>query len=190
MKKFRVLTISALISIIIIVVITGCTATLPPKGEIREPYSLENFNSFGMILDCKEATITGVPENFTTDYCTVLEGNIKSSLRNLNATWSYDKEVPDVLINTKLEEINGGSSAARFWVGFGAGKAITTVYVEVIKGNKVLAEQRIIETTSFTNLISQNYSNDAAIMQDAPLLARKIAEFVKNPIEFGKEKSE
>lgn len=186
MKKLTLLSIFGLISIIL-TVMTGCTATLPPKGEIREPYSLENFNSFATTLNCKETKISGVPENFAADYCPALEGNIKLSLRNLNSKWRYDNEAPDVLIYTQLEEINGGSSAARFWVGFGAGKAVTTVYVKVIKANNVLAEQRISETTSFTNVMSQNYSNDVAIMQDAPLISKKIAEFVKNPTEFGKE---
>jgi hypothetical protein len=189
MEKLRLLIIFGLISVIIFV-IAGCASTLPPKGEIRESYSLDNFNSFAMILSCEETKVTGVRENFATDYCQVLEGNIKLSLRKLNSKWRYDKKDPDVLIDTKLEEIHGGSAAARFWVGFGAGRSITTVYVKVIKENKVLAEQRITETTTLTNIITNNYANEDAIIQDAPLVSKKIAEFEKNPTEFRKKDSE
>jgi len=183
MKKFRLLIIFALISVIIFV-IAGCASTLPPKGEIKESYSLDSFNSFAMILSCNETKVTGVRENFATDYCQVLEGNLKLSLQTLNSKWRYEKKDPDVLIDAKLEEINGGSAAARFWVGFGAGRSITTVYVKVIKADKILAEKRITETTTITNLITGNYSNEDAIIQDAPLLSKKVAEFVKNPAEF------
>jgi len=44
-----------------------------------------------------------------------------------------------------------------------------------------------LETTTLTNLMTGTYSNEDALMQDVPLLARKIAEFVNDPVKFKKE---
>ncbi len=86
-----------------------------------------------------------------------------------------------------LEELHGGSAAARFWVGFGAGRTVSTVYVKVLKGQELMAEGRITETTTLTNVLTGTYSNEDSLMQDVLLVARKIAEFVNDPVKFKKD---
>ena len=45
----------------------------------------------------------------------------------------------------------------------------------------------ITETTTLTNLMTGNYSNKDALMQYVPLVARKVAEFVNDPVKYKNE---
>jgi hypothetical protein len=114
----------------------------------------------------------------------MLEGSIKLSLQKTNPEFQYTNTGSNLNIDVTLEELHGGSAAARFWIGFGAGRTVSTAYVRVLKGQELVAEGRITETTTLTNLITGNYSNEDALMQDVPQLARKIAEFVNDPVKF------
>jgi hypothetical protein len=162
--------------------LTGCASTLPSKGTVQNNYSIVDAKTFSSVLDCESTKVEEVESGFAKDYCHVLGGDIKLALQKELSNLTYNDKNPDLVIQTTLEEINGGSAAARLWVGWGAGRSITTIYVKVIKRGNTIAEQRITETTAVPNLVTySNYSNGNAILQDAPLVAHRIAEFVKNP---------
>ena len=88
---------------------------------------------------------------------------------------------PDLMVNTKLEEVRGGSAATRFLIGFGAGRSVTTVYVKILRNQQIIAEGRITETTTMSDILGGTYTNEGSILQDAPRVANKIADFVVNP---------
>jgi hypothetical protein len=162
-------------------IVSACASTLPSKGSVQSNYSIRDAKTFSSTLDCESPKVAGVRESFTKDYCQILASNIKLAIQKELGDIAYDEKNPDLVIKATLEEINGGSAAARFWVGMGAGRSITTAYVKVVKKGATIAEQRITETTTVPNMATNNFANDDAILQDAPLLARKIGEFVKNP---------
>lgn len=168
--------------------IVGCAPTLPYKSEIQKNYSVANAKTFSSVLNCENTQVTEVRPNFAQDYCQVLAGNINLALQKEMPNIKHDEKNPEIVIRTTLEEIHGGNAAARFWIGFGAGRSITTVYVVVEKDREIIAQRRITETTTMPNLATNNFSNDDAILQDAPLIARKIGEFVRSPNDFEKNK--
>jgi len=169
--------------------LVGCAPTLPPQSEIRPSYSIADVKTFSSVLDCANTQTTELRAGFVKDYCEVLAGNIKLAMHQENRNFTQNEVNPDLVVQTTLEEIHGGSAAARFWVGFGAGRSITTVYVKVLKNENIIAERRITETTTMPNLATSTYSNEDAILQDAPLIARKIGEFVHDPVEFEKKQN-
>ena len=181
MKKTSLICISILFLI-------GCMATLPPKMEINSSYSLQGLKSYALKLNCENVKIDpSFNPSFASSYCQMLEGSIKLTLQKTNPEFQYTNASSDLNIDVTLEELHGGSAAARFWIGFGAGRSVSTVYVKVLKGRELIAEGRITETTTLTNVMSGNYSNEDAVMQDVPLVARKIAGFVSDPVKFKKE---
>jgi len=88
---------------------------------------------------------------------------------------------PDLIVDIKLEEVRGGSAATRFLIGFGAGRSVTPVYVKILRNQQIIAEGRNTETTTMPDIVGGTYSNKDAILQDAPRVAKKIADFVVNP---------
>jgi hypothetical protein len=184
-KKFK-----SFIIVCIVLFIYGCAAKLPEQPKVNANYSVKDVKTYSVNIDCTKATISGLQQNFAENYCPILESNIKLFLQNKNPTWSNTKDSPELTIKATLEQIHGGSSAARFWVGFGAGRSVTTVHIQVLKGNVAIAERRFNETTTMPNIAAGNWTNEDAIIQDAPLIAKKIAEFVRNPSGYGKKNSD
>ena len=170
---------------ITILFVVGCTATLPQKVEISHSYSLQGLKSYVLKMNSEKANVDpSFSKSFADNYSQMLEGSIKLALQKTNPEIQYTDTNSDLEIEVVLEELQGGSAAARFWIGFGAGRTVSTVYVKIRKGQDVVAEGRITETTTMTNLITGNYSNEDALMQDVPQLARKIADFVNDPEKF------
>ena len=162
--------------------LVGCASTLPSKNIVTKSYSLIGVKTYSINLTCNRAEVTNLDRSFLEGYCQALEGSTKMTLRKKLPEIRYEKENPDLIIKGDLERIHGGSGAARFWIGFGAGRSITTLYVKIYKGQDLMAERRITETTTLMNLMSGNYSNEDAIIQDAPLVARKVADFISDPL--------
>lgn len=173
-----------IIILFLVLLTSGCASTLPEIAKINNNYSMDNIKTFSVNMDCSKTVLSDIQQNFAESYCQVLEGNIKLSLQKENPTWRFDKDNPDMMINATLEQVHGGSAAARFWIGFGAGRSVTTAYVKILKNNAIVAERRFTETTTMPNIASNNWSNEDAITQDAPLIAKKIAEFVHNPVGY------
>jgi len=174
--------------ILISVIFMGCTAALPQKMEIDKNYSLLGVKSYSLKIDNSKTNIDpNLNKNFLSGYTQLLEGNVKMALLKEVPELHHSNDNSDISIEINIEEIHGGSAAARFWVGFGAGRSVSTVFVKVFKKGAIQSEARITETTTLTNLATGNYSNEDALMQDIPLISRNIAEFIRNPSEY-KEK--
>ena len=181
MKKMSVI-------FIVMLFLFGCTATLPQKVEISPTYSLQGFKFYTLKVDCEKANLDpSFNKSFASSYCQMLDGSIKLALQKTKPEFQYTSSNSDLKIEVTLEELHGGSAAARFWIGFGAGRTVSTVYVRVLKGQELQAEGRVTETTAFTDVMAGNYSNEDAVMQDVPRLARKVAEFVNDPVKFKNE---
>jgi hypothetical protein len=181
MKRFAAFAIS-------IVLFAGCTAALPPKTEISSSYSIVGLKTYTLKTSCEQANVDpAIDQTFLSGYCQMLQGSTKLALQKVNPALKYTEANSDMNIDVALEELHGGNAAARFLIGFGAGRSVSTLFVRVFKAQELMAESRITETTTFTNLMTGTYENEDALMQDVPLLARKIAEFVNDPVKYRKE---
>ena len=160
----------------------GCTPTLPEKVKVEPSYALEGIKTVSVQIHCEEALIVDVEPAFKDGYCEALGANIKHAVKR-KLRLIYTENDPDLMVDTKLEEVRGGSAATRFWIGFGAGQSVTTMYVKIIRNQNIIAEGRITETTTMPDIVGGSYSNEDAILQDAPRVANKVADFVVNPKE-------
>lgn len=175
-------------ALILILLLTGCTAALPPKTEVRQSYTLLGVKSYSLDMNCEKANVDpAINRSFLKGYCQMLEGSIKVAMQRINPELTYLDTKSDIRVNVTLEELQGGNAAARLWIGFGAGRSVSTVYVNVLRGTESLSEGRVTETTTLTNIMTGTYSNEDALMQDVPLLAKKLAEFISDPIKFKRE---
>jgi hypothetical protein len=163
---------------------SGCASTLPAQTSVNSGYSLQGVKTVSIATECPSPKIDNIGTSFVPDYCQILGSNVKMAIRSKNPTWEFRDSYADIHIDVLLEELYGGSAQARFWVGFGAGKTATTVYVRVIRDNNVLAEGRLTETSTMPNINAGNWSNEELLTQDAPLISRKIADFVSDPNSF------
>lgn len=177
----------SLMAVFAILMISGCASKLPETSIIEEGYSSGAIKTYALNVDCSQAEVTDLQPNFPETYCQVLEGNLKLAISQENPGWTYKEEGYDLLVESKLEQIHGGSAAARFWIGFGAGRSVTTLNVKLSQDGQLVAERRFNETTTMPNIISDNWTNEDAITQDAPLVAKKVASFIKDPVEYSKE---
>lgn len=172
------------IVISMLLLFSGCTATLPPKSVISEQFSLLGVSSYRLSLTSEGVMLDpAFNKIFLNNYCTALESNIRIAMQSQAPEYKYinSQEAADLDIDVTLESLQGGNADLRFWIGLGAGATVSTAYVRVTKGKIQIAEGRITEMTTLVNIISGNYDNDQAVLQDVPRLARKIAEFVTSP---------
>lgn len=179
-----------IISMAGLLLVSGCASKLPETARVENGYSSMGIKSYALNLDCSQAEVTGLQPNFAETYCQVLEGNLKLAIARENPEWTFNKDNHDLLINAKLEQIHGGSAAARFWIGFGAGRSVTTIFVKLSQNGQSVAERRFNETTTMPNIVSNNWTNEDAITQDAPLVAKQIAAFINNPVEYNQRLSQ
>jgi hypothetical protein len=159
-------------ALIFILLSTGCTAVLPLKTEVSGSYTMLGVKSYTLEMSCEKATVDpSINKAFLKGYCQMLEGSTKVAMQQVNPELTYLDTKSDIKVNITLEELQGGNAAARFWIGFGAGRSVSTAYVSVLRGNELLSEGRITETTTLTNIMTGTYSNEDALMQDVPLLS-------------------
>ena len=94
----------------------------------------------------------------------------------------------DITINTELLNIDGGSAGLRFWIGFSAGAAESTVKVSILdKTGKELATAQISERT-MCPIGACVESNEDTVRRNLKSLAEDVAEFIMNPAEYEKKK--
>ena len=182
MRKITLLTLK----VFVCALLTGCAATLPTQTIVNSGYrySLEGVKTVTISTRCPNPKLDDVKPSFVPEYCQMLGSSAKLAIKSKYPAWQLKDADADAQIDILLEELYGGSSQARFWVGFGAGKTAITVYVKVTRNNSVLAEGRLIETSTMPNLSTGNWSNEELLTQDAPLISRKIADFVADPNSF------
>lgn len=169
--------------------LVGCVSAKTDKS-INQTGSVEEFKTFSSLLNCEKTKATDVRPGFPKDYCQILEANLKMALQRENLNLKYAAENPDFVVQATVEEISGGTKIDLFWFGFGVDRSVTKVFVEVIKNDNVVAKRSITETTIMPILTTNKFVNEDAILQDVPLIARKIAEFVKNPSDSETTKTE
>ena len=180
--------ISILIALLSSMVFIGCTSTLPDKITISNNYSLANVKTYVIKTQYDKGDVDpNLPKTFAANYCEMLEGAVKMALLKTNPEFKHVPGGGDLNITIALESLHGGSAAARALVGFGAGRSVSTVYVTISKGAESIAEARITETTTMPNIQTSNWTNEDALMQDIPAVAKKIAAFVSDPVKYQKE---
>ena len=164
--------------------VAGCATTLPIQSSVKSGYTLERVKVVSISTTCPSPKLDNVEPSFTTEYCPMLGSTVRLAIKSKFPSWQIRETDTDAQIEVILEELYGGSAQARFWVGFGAGKTATTVYVRVKQNGTVIAEGRLIETSTMPNVNTGNWSNESLLTQDAPLISRKVASFIANPEEF------
>nr|MBF0223697.1 hypothetical protein [Desulfobulbaceae bacterium] len=169
--------------------LAGCASTVPDKSSIHSSYSIAEVKSFSSVLNCDNTKVTKIRADFVGDYCQILAANIRVSLQRENPNFKYDESNPELVVHTTLEEINGGNERDRFWFGFGLDWSTTKIFVKVVKSGDIIAERLITEQTIMPILAIDNFAGEDAILQDAPVIARKIVKFIKDPINFEKNET-
>jgi hypothetical protein len=166
----------------VVILLAGCAATLPPKMEVSKNYTTLGVKTYSLKVEGSRTNIdSSLNKAFLPGYCKTLEGNIKMAIIQVNPEFQFIDGKSDISVEVTLEELQGGSAEARFWIGFGAGRTVTTVFVRIFKKGEIQAEGRITETTTLPNLATNNFSNEDALIQDIPLLSKSIAKFVSDP---------
>lgn len=95
----------------------------------------------------------------------------------------------DLVVEAELLEIEGGSAAMRFWVGFGAGAIVSRVKVTLRdRTAKVLAATDIVQRTTCP-LGACGEENEPMVRDNLKALAENTAAFVSNPAEYEKTRT-
>ncbi len=163
--------------------LAGCVGTLPTKISVSNDFNTAGVKTALVRMDCANVKTDDIDPASVPDFCQMLHAAAKTSIRKKTG-YKIADGAADLDINIKLEEIYGGNAAARFWVGMGAGRSAITTLVEIVKGGKVIAEGRLIETSTMPNIAGNAWSNDEMIIQDVGIIGGKIADFVANPKSF------
>lgn len=180
--------ISIVVMLLASVLFVGCASTLPPKIAVNSNYSLLGVKTCVVKAQCDKVSLDpSLNKSFAANYCQMLEGAVKMELSKTNPDFQYGPAGGDLNIDITLEALHGGSAAARMLVGFGAGRSVSTVFIRISRGEEIIAETRITETTTMPNITSNNWTNEDALMQDVPAVAKNIAAFVSDPAKYQKE---
>jgi len=170
------------------VMLAGCTSTMPPKISIDNNYNTLGVKTAAVNMDCSNVKSDNIDPASVADYCQILNSAAKAAIRKKTG-YTISDNPADLDIEIKLEEIYGGNAVARTMVGLGAGRSAITAFVGIAKDGKVIAEGRLIETSTLPDVVGNAWSNDEIIMHDLGTLGGKIADFVVNPRDF-EEKQE
>jgi hypothetical protein len=125
----------------------------------------------------------------------MLATSVRKALARRNPNWRLeiqDGQNPanktDLVLRSEFVEIDGGSTAMRFLIGFHAGAAQSIVQVSILDGGgKELAAGRISHSTMCPAGLCTD-SNERMIQRNFDGLANEIAAFVIDPAEYQKGK--
>lgn len=171
----------------------GCSGTLPDQMKIQGPLP-DNTRSIAIRpMPMKPGTVKNVED--VEDAPLFFAQSLKNALARKQPTWRVElwegqirPPETDLVANAEVVDIEGGSRAARFWIGLGVGAAHSTVQVSILnRAGKELANARISEATVCPVGLCVA-ANKAVIQQDLETLAGKAADFIINPPEFEKKK--
>ncbi|MBK5274278.1 MAG: DUF4410 domain-containing protein [Desulfuromonadales bacterium] len=172
-----------IILMIVVMMLAGCASTLPPKVSIDQDYNTMGVKTASVRMDCTAVKSEDVDVASIPDFCQMILSAAKSSIRKKSG-YKIEDDYADLEINIKLEEVYGGNAAARFWIGLGAGKSAIVTLVDISRSGRVMAEGRLIETSTLPNVINNAWGNESLILQDAGIIGGRIADFVANPRDF------
>ncbi len=164
-----------------ILLLTGCAATLPEKTFVGFNYSLKGVQTVEIRSTCENVETSDIRPTFLRGYCENLHSGFKMAVRNKFPEFKMVETGGDLVMDLTLEQLHGGSATTRFWVGFGAGRSVSTVALKILKGHEVIAEKRFVETTTMPDIIHSTSSNEDVLIRDIPLLSRKIVAFIERP---------
>ena len=130
-----------------------------------------------------------------TDVSQLFTGYVRDALALKQPSWQIrlaDERgtTPEGDVNTTMEfvDIDGGSAGLRFWIGFSAGAAQSTVRVTILdKTGKDLASGTISERT-MCPIGACAEGNAAMVRRNLQSLAGEVAEFIENPSQYEKKK--
>ncbi|MDH3257233.1 MAG: hypothetical protein OEM27_06415 [Nitrospinota bacterium] len=161
--------------------LTGCASALPEKTFVAPEYSLKGAQMMEVRITCNDVEASDVRATFIRSYCKSLRDGFKLALKDKFPKLHMVEAGGDLVMDLTLEQLHGGSDTRRFWIGFGAGRSVSTAYLKMLKGGQVIAEKRFVETTTMPDLLTGASSNEEALMRDIPLLTRKMMDFVDRP---------
>jgi hypothetical protein len=164
-----------------ILFLTGCASALPDKTFVTPDYSLAGIQMVEVRTTCNDVEVSDVRATFVRGYCENLQAGFKLALKNKFPEFQMVEAGGDLVMDLTLEQLHGGSDTKRFWIGFGAGRSVSTTYLKLLKGGKIIAEKRFVETTTMPDILTGASSNEEALMRDIPLLTRKMTDFVNRP---------
>ena len=165
------------------VMLAGCASTLPAKISVGNDFNTTGVKTASVRMDCSNVQLDDIDPAAVQDFCQMLHAAAKASIR-IKTGYALAEGLSDMDITIKLEQMYGGNSVARFMVGLGAGRSVLTTYVDIARGGKVIAEGRLVETSTIPNIVGNAWTNEELIKQDIGIIAGKIADFVANPRDF------
>jgi hypothetical protein len=166
-----------------VVTLTGCASTLPPTVSIDKDFNTNGVKTVSVKMDCTNVRLDKINPSSIPDFCQMLQASAKTSIRRKTG-YDIAEAGTDVDITIKLEEMYGGNAAARALVGFGAGRSVITTHIDMVRGGKVIAAGRLVETSTMPNIAGSAWSNEEMITQDVGIIGSRIADFVANPRDF------
>ena len=158
----------------VVVVITGCTSTLPPQFSIDKDFNTTGVKSLSVKMDCDDVKIDGIDPVLVPAFCHMLHTTAISSIKRKTG-YKILEGSSDIDVILKIEEI---SASSPFWVNMGAGRSVLTVSTEIVKGGKVIAKKRMVEINAIPNISENAWSNEEMISEYIGNLGGRISDFI------------
>jgi hypothetical protein len=130
------------------------------------------------------------------DISLLFGNNLKKPLIPMHPDWQIrmageaaGEPTQDLTIKTEILQIDGGSAAMRFWVGFGAGAVSSTVKISVVDNTgRLLASSEITERT-ICPMGACTEDNKTIVLENLDQLAVAAATFISDPAAYEKARS-
>lgn len=171
------------------------TGELSKSVNIQEPLPLGIQSVVIQAVPIKPGTIKNVKG--LTDAHQLFARYVKDALAPKKPGWQIklaDEEGAltdrDITISTELLDIDGGSVALRFWMGFGMGETHSRVQVSILdKTGRDLVTAEISERTlgHGGEIETRLESNETMARRNLQSLAGDVAEFIMDPAGFKKK---
>jgi hypothetical protein len=175
-----------LILAFIVLILSACRPSIEEVSQIDPSYSIADVTSFMLTLDCGDAEMTELKEDFLKTYCDLLQTNITEKIQNQHPQWEVVDENADLFIEASLEQLYGGNEALRLFPSFQAGRTMLTIQFLVYKNELLIAERRLTENTSRIHFEDKQYTNEDAITADSLTMAGYVSDYIDNPKKFDK----
>lgn len=167
----------------------GCAGSLPDQIRIPGVFPQSVRSVAIQAIPVQPGTVQNVEA--ADDASRLFAQSLKEALTRRQPTWLVElwvepTEAPetDLVVKAEIVDIDGGSRAARFWVGLGAGAAHSTVRVSILdKAGNMLAKARFSEATMCPIGLCVK-ANKAVVQQDLEILAGKAADLIVHPDRF------
>ncbi len=179
---------------VLVFLCAACSTSLPDQAQILGTLPQNTRAITIRSIPMKPGTVKNVEADMR-DAPSLFARFLKQALTRKQPAWQVEllegqtgTPDSDFFVNTEIVDIEGGNSAARFWIGLGAGAAHTTVQVSLVdRSGKELANARISEPTVCPIGFCLD-DNEVVIRRDLEILAGNVADFIINPAEYQRQK--